>query len=195
MQKQIKISNQEIKYSLQTSHRAKRLRLAVYCDGSVVITKPRWVPNFILYQFVKTKSTWILNKIEHFRKKGFKKFVNSNENKKAEQAKYLTNKNQALILVKNKILEFNKIYNYKYHNISVRNQQSRWGSCSRKGNLNFNYKILFLPQHLADYIIVHELCHLKELNHSPRFWHLVSQTMPEYKKYKKDLRKEFEFSS
>ncbi|NBS67881.1 M48 family peptidase [bacterium] len=66
--------------------------------------------------------------------------------------------------------------------------RTRWGSCSKRGNLNFNYRILFLPPHLADYLIVHELCHLKEFNHSPRFWALVAQGCPNYHACKKELR-------
>lgn len=189
MQKIIKINNQDITYTVKTSARTHKMRLAVYCDGSVVITKPRWLPNFMLQRFIKTKSSWILKKIDYFRKKGFKKIIKSAESKKIAYAKYLENKNQALILVKNKVTELNEFYNFKFNNISVKNQKSRWGSCSKKGNLNFNYRILFLPEDMQNYIIVHELCHLKEFNHSARFWLLVAQVIPDYLKIKKQIRK------
>ncbi|NBX49499.1 M48 family peptidase, partial [bacterium] len=87
-----------------------------------------------------------------------------------------------------RVAELNQHYGFSYGKISVRNQQTRWGSCSKRGNLNFNYRILFLPPHLADYLIVHELCHLKEFNHSPRFWALVAQGCPNYHACKKELR-------
>lgn len=64
-----------------------------------------------------------------------------------------------------------------------------WGSCSKKGNLNFNWRLIQLPPELADYVIVHELCHLKELNHSQRFWDLVGQAIPDYKERRQALRR------
>jgi len=73
-----------------------------------------------------------------------------------------------------------KPYNFKINRISIKNTKSRWGSCSKKGNLNFSYKIALLSKDLADYVIVHELCHLGEFNHSKRFWKLVSLTIPNY---------------
>lgn len=84
---------------------------------------------------------------------------------------------------------YSKIYGFRFNRVSIRNQRTRWGSCSKKGNLNFNYRILMLPQYLADYIIIHELCHLKELNHSFRFWNLVAQVVPNYLEIKKELKR------
>lgn len=101
---------------------------------------------------------------------------------------YLEYKEPARELVLRRVEYFNSIYNFPYGRISIRNQRTRWGSCSKKGNLNFNYKIVLIPEKLADYIIVHELCHLKEFNHSKRFWALVAKTFPDYKKIKQDLR-------
>ncbi len=72
--------------------------------------------------------------------------------------------------------------------IAVRNQKSRWGSCSKKGTLNFNYKLTFLPPELRDYVIVHEICHIKEFNHGRGFWDLVKETVPDYKEVRKKLK-------
>ena len=95
----------------------------------------------------------------------------------------------ARTFVENRISYFNKFYNFKINRIAIKNTKTRWGSCSSKGNLNFNYKIIYLKPELADYLIVHELCHLGELNHSRRFWALVSKTIPDYAKINEDLRK------
>lgn len=108
---------------------------------------------------------------------------------KKKSLDYLKYKKMAVVLVKERIEYFNQFYNYKWGRIAIRNQKTRWGSCSKKGNLNFNYKISLLTQKQADYIIVHELCHLKEFNHSQRFWGLVAITIPDYKEVRSSLRK------
>ncbi|MFH0969337.1 MAG: M48 family metallopeptidase [Patescibacteria group bacterium] len=109
--------------------------------------------------------------------------------KRRSRKEYLKNKERARIFVKEKLEYFNQFYNFNWQRISIRNQKRRWGSCSQKGNLNFNYKIIFLPEKCAGYIIVHELCHLKEFNHSRRFWELVVKTLPDYREIRKELRK------
>lgn len=101
---------------------------------------------------------------------------------------YLEHKEQARAYIMGKVIYWSQFYDAKPKRVSIRNQRTCWGSCSELGNLNFSYRILFLPEHLADYIVVHELCHLGELNHSPRFWELVAQTQPEYKTHRKELR-------
>ena len=102
--------------------------------------------------------------------------------------KYKKLKHHAAAFVKEKIAEINKLYNFSFNRVCVKNHKSRWGSCSRKGNLSFNYRIALLPPRLADYIIVHELCHLTEFNHSSKFWALVAKTFPEHKAQRKELR-------
>ena len=72
--------------------------------------------------------------------------------------------------------------------VAIRDQKTRWGSCSGKGNLNFNWKLIMAPPQCLDYVVVHELCHLLEFNHSPRFWALVSARMPDYEPWKKWLK-------
>lgn len=92
-------------------------------------------------------------------------------------------------LVEKRVKHFNTFYKFAYNNIFIKNQKTRWGSCSSQKNLNFNCKIALLDQELIDYIVVHELCHLAQMNHGPMFWSLVAQTMPEYKKHHTALRK------
>ena len=96
---------------------------------------------------------------------------------------------QARKLILARLEYFNKFYNFKISRVSIKNQSTRWGSCSSKGNLNFNYKIIYLKPELADYLIVHELCHLGEFNHSKRFWALVAKTVPSYVEINKKLKK------
>jgi len=96
---------------------------------------------------------------------------------------------QARRFVQNRINYFNKFYGFKINRIAIKNTSTRWGSCSSKRNLNFNYKIIYLRPALADYLIVHELCHLGEFNHSKRFKALVSKTIPDYAKINKELKR------
>ena len=158
----------KIAYTLKKSKRAKRVRLAVYCDGSVVVTSPFGIQQSIIEKFISAKKQWVWNKIEFF------KSVDSKAIRTFSHTDYLENKN--------------KTYGFLFNKIFIKNQKTRWGSCSGKQNLNLNYKIVFLPQKHRDYIIVHEMCHLKEFNHSRKFWALIEKALPNYLEIKKELR-------
>jgi len=101
----------------------------------------------------------------------------------------LEHKEAARSLTLSRLTHFNQFYNHSWNRVAIRNQRRCWGSCTSLGNLNFSYKILFLPPCLSDYIILHELCHLKELNHSPRFWAEMAKVMPDYQTRRRELRK------
>ena len=107
----------------------------------------------------------------------------------SDHRSYLQNRGPARQLVRQRLEYYNQFYGFQYGRVSIKNQRSRWGSCSKQGNLNFNYRLVNLPSELADYIIVHELCHLKEMNHSARFWRLVVQVMPDYLTRRQKLKK------
>lgn len=183
MKKQIELHKNKVEYTLKVSKRARRMRLAIYCDGGFVVTVPRNISSNIIEQFIFRKSQWILEKLEYF------KSISSLGAAKNTKNDYIKYKDQALVLAEKRIEYFNKIYGFKFNKINIKNQKTRWGSCSRKGNLNFNYKIALLPERLADYIITHELCHLKEFNHSQKFWNLVAVAIPSYMEIKQELKK------
>ena len=112
---------------------------------------------------------------------------------KLSRENYLAHKESARNLALGSIEYFKKIYaahgyNFKVGRVSIRNQRTRWGSCSKVGNLNFNYRIALLPPKLSDYIIVHELCHLGEFNHSRKFWDLVALACPDYVEIRAELK-------
>lgn len=190
--------NDKIPYTLRQSTRARRMRISVSCEGKVMVTIPSRLmtggylgnrhPSNVVEDFVAEKWEWI--------KKTLAKFAVLPEWQKRKYTRrdYLNNKEGARKLVENRLTYFRQLYHHleaglpSWKRIAIRDQKSRWGSCSRQKNLNFNYKLLWLPAELQDYIIVHELCHLREMNHSKRFWTLVAQTLPEYNILRKKLR-------
>lgn len=183
MQKEIELLEQKIPYTLKTNARAKRLRLAVYHDGAFVVTAPYTMSHGVIEKFIIQKSQWVIDKLQHF-----KRFTDGAVKGKKSKRDFAIHKEHARILAHARLAYFNETYKFNYNRISIRNQKSRWGSCSSKRNLNFNYKIALLPERLADYIIVHELCHLGEFNHSRKFWDLVAQTIPNHVELRKELK-------
>jgi predicted metal-dependent hydrolase len=100
--------------------------------------------------------------------------------KKRINRSYQTHKEAARQVIHSRLEYFNQFYEVTYNRVSIRDQRRCWGSCSSKGNLNFSYKLLFLPPCLRDYVVVHELCHLRVLNHSQAFWDTMAVAMPDY---------------
>lgn len=94
----------------------------------------------------------------------------------------------ALKVILVKVKNYASLMNVQYGRITIRNQKTRWGSCSSKGNLNFNCLLMLAPDEVVDYVVIHELCHLIEMNHSKAFWKQVEQMMPDYKKHRKWLK-------
>jgi len=181
MHKEIELNKRKIEYVLKMSHRARNLRVTIHTDENVTVTAPEKMNTKTIEQFMLKKSDWIIEKIDYFKQFSGKVFL------KSSQRDYVKFKKDALVLAQKRIEHFNTFYNFKFNKISIKNQKSRWGSCSKKGNLNFNYKIALIPPHQADYIIVHELCHLGQFNHSQKFWDLVSKTISDYVKIRKEL--------
>jgi predicted metal-dependent hydrolase len=183
MRKIIKTNNGKIEYSLKKSSRARKIRITVNCDASVVLTLPIRSSEIFAEKFLLEKSTWVLKKINYFKKY---KVVSV---KRRTRSDYLKNKELARKLIVNKINKVNSFYGFKFNKVSIRNQKTRWGSCSINRNLNFNYKLIYLPEELSEYIVAHEICHLKEFNHSREFWKLVSEGVPSYKEIRKELKR------
>lgn len=95
----------------------------------------------------------------------------------------------ARAVVHERLAYFAPRYGFIYNKVFIRNTRTRWGTCSSLGNLSFNYRIAKLPANLQSYIVVHELCHLKEMNHSGHFWALVAEQCPEWRQLRAALRK------
>ncbi|MDQ3076213.1 MAG: M48 family metallopeptidase [bacterium] len=162
-------------YIIKSRKGTRGVHIAVHADGQVVVIKSRRVPDFLVRSFVKNKESWILEQVKKAEQRPKKLLAHYSAKDFKEK------KERSLVLVRERVSYFNQFYNLEVKNITIRNQKTRWGSCSGKKNLSFNYKIVFLPQELQDYIIVHELCHLKEMNHGKAFWDLVTLQIPEHK--------------
>ena len=168
--------------------RSKRKTLAIEIrpDMRVVVRAPEKIPQNEIMKFVEEKQNWIK---KHLVQMYFK--AEEIKNQKKEPA--LTNADieklcqKALSVIPDKVKYYAEIMGVTYGRITIRNQKTRWGSCSSKGNLNFNCLLMLMPDKVLDYVVVHELCHLKQMNHSKKFWKEVERYMPDYKNYKKWL--------
>jgi predicted metal-dependent hydrolase len=180
------ISPMDISFKIKKSRRAKNICLRVCADATAILTIPWWVSQEAGLRFLRSKQSWLADKIK-IKQEELKKYP------RRTKMDYLKNKSVAERLVWARLEHFNSFYNFNYNRVCIRDQKSRWGSCSAKKNLNFSYRIVFLPPELADYLIVHELCHLGEMNHSARFWKLVEKIIPEYKLSRKKLLKNGNF--
>lgn len=179
------ISNQTtFSYQLKRIKHSRSIRISVHGDGKVVVTAPPRSSLADIKQFVNSKSGWVLEQVARCHDAARDKTALGQG-----ESGYRQFKDRALRLIKERLAQLNQGYNYEYGRICVRNQKHAWGSCSADKNLNFNYRLFFLPSALCDYIIVHELCHLAELNHSAAFWRLVAATVPDYKDRRKELKK------
>lgn len=171
-------------YTLRNTKRTRRLRITVYPGGRVVLSHPRFVTNRGILRFLAHYEAWVAKEVERM-----KQIVVSETRLLGARREYNEQKEKARELVHARLQHFNAHYKLSYGRVAIKNMKSRWGSCSGKRNLNFHYKIVSLPLELADYLIVHELSHVKELNHSERFWNLVGETVPDYKLLRARLRK------
>jgi hypothetical protein len=161
---------------------SRRMRITVSQRGIVTLTLPPYIPYFAGTYFIKEQSEWI--------KKTLTSIPISKPaiNHTASEIKEL--KKAARTKITRLVEHYALLYQVRCNRIAIKDQQTLWGSCSRHGNLNFNWRITIAPEEIQRYVIVHELCHLKEMNHSRRFWDLVAVTIPDYKVCRKWLRTE-----
>jgi len=96
-------------------------------------------------------------------------------------------RDRAAELLPARLAPFAEALEVSYARVSVRAQRTRWGSCSSRGAISLNWRLVLLPQHLCDYVLVHELAHLREMNHGPRFWALVARLVPDYRERRRAL--------
>ena len=181
-------SQRGFEYEVVKRKKGRAIHLRIQKNGSVVVSLPptgRWFSVSIdVEKFLQERTDFIFTVLDKYERLS-KKYPDL-YNFTPEHYKFY--RQEAGEMIKSKVDYFARRYGFRYNTISIRNQATRLGSCSSKGNLNFNYKIIFLAPEEMDYIIVHELCHLREPNHSSRFWSEVAKIIPDYKIVKKGLK-------
>ena len=166
----------------------KTLAIEVRPDGTVRIRAPRFCTKAEIRRFVQKNRAWIAKKLDQAAQR--------QQRRQAHQWQPFTEQELRALAERAKkelpprVRQYAERMGVTYGRITIRNQRTRWGSCSSKGNLNFNCLLMLTPEEVQDYVIVHELAHRVEMNHSPRFWAIVAAVLPDYKKQRQWLKKE-----
>jgi len=211
-------------YQIKRSSRSLSLRISINAKAEIVVSAPKFMPEFMIRKFVENQKTWIETNLTKIKKnqipvktdelyifdkkyqviindqadkmgifvRGEKIFVNNLSKKTSAKIaqqieEFLKKTASKYIATRTQILA--KQMNISYQRISLRQQSSRWGSCSSRGNLNFNWRLVHYSPAIIDYVIIHELAHRLEMNHSKKFWAIVKKHDSEYLIHKGQLRK------
>ncbi|MCR5208295.1 MAG: M48 family metallopeptidase [Eubacterium sp.] len=164
--------------------RSRRKTAAIQIkDGKVVVRAPYFLSEKRIAGLVEDKAAWIKKHLDRYEKA---KTHQGSEALTQSQLDGLYRK--AKEYIPERAAYYSRIIGVEYNRITIRSQKTKWGSCSAKKNLNFNCLLMLTPPEVIDSVVVHELCHLKEMNHSKRFYNEVLKAYPEYKKYNKWLK-------
>ena len=166
----------------------RTLSLQVRRDGEVLVRAPRRASLAEIESFVRKNAGWLQKHIELVANEREAAAASPVEPLSMEEIRKLAD--EALRVIPARVAHYAPLVGVRYGRITIRNQRTRWGSCSSKGNLNFNCLLMLAPPEVLDYVVVHELCHRKEMNHSPRFRAEVERVIPSYKTYEKWLKTE-----
>ncbi len=159
----------------------KTLAVQIRADGTVIARAPLRMPKDRILCFLSEKASWIrmqqgkMQEREKMRQQACIHLDAAQEKELRERAKSVLAQRTAY---------FARQIGVTYGRITVRDQKTRWGSCSQTGNLNFNFRLILAPSEVLDYVVVHELCHRRQMNHSAQFWQEVAQVLPDYRKRK-----------
>ena len=160
---------------VRRNRQARHIKLYITSKREVRLTLPWYVPLSAGRAVVRAKEQWIENALA---------------NLPAVYAPTESQRETALARTTALAEEYAVKYGVHFRHIRIGDQSTRWGSCSRSGTLSFNWRLALLPENICRYVVIHELCHLREMNHSPRFWRLVAAHCPDYKACRRWLRDE-----
>lgn len=172
-------------YNVEVRRSNRRtISIEVTPQSKVIVRAPYAATMFRINNFLEDKRLWIekcINKYSEMQDK-------MKDVEKISNAELKALADKALIVIPQKVRYYAGIIGVEYGRIIIRNQKTRWGSCSSKHNLNFNCLLMLTTDEVIDYVVVHELCHIKEMNHGPEFWREVEMVLPDYRERKKWLR-------
>ncbi len=170
--KVLKIEDLSIPINLERSSR-KTLTIQITKDIELCIKAPLYTSECEIYRFIQQKQFWIYKQA----KREMSNAKNRTERSEKE-IQELREKARKILTIKSH--QYATWIGVSFERIRIGDQRTRWGSCSSKGTISYNWKLILMPEEIMDYVVVHELCHLLEMNHSPRFWQLVADVLPDY---------------
>ena len=177
-------NKEKIEIEIIKSNR-KTIAIEVRQDLRVIVRVPKRASNREIMKFVEQKQDWIAKHLAHMQ-------IRYEETRRAKEKQFTDDdirkmKDEANRVIPDRVKYYAGIMGVTFGKITIKNQKTRWGSCSSKGNLNFNCRLLFVPDRIVDYVVIHELAHRRFMNHSKAFWKEVEKYMPDYKEQKKLL--------
>lgn len=171
-----------MEYELIRSNR--RTIAAEIKHNKLIIRAPRFASEAQIRRFLKDNRAWIESHVQQAQAR--QAIADATPKLTSEEVKALVN--EAKTVIPARVAYYAPLVGVTYNRITIRRQRSKWGSCSSKGNLNFNCLLLLTPLEVLDSVVVHELCHRREMNHSPRFYAEVLRVYPDYKVWNKWLK-------
>lgn len=167
---------------LRKTSRSRRISLRVNPRGGVTVSMPWIVPFRVGLEFFLSRREWVLETIERQNKRFVDEPILT-----PEEIESL--RKEAKKVLPARLSELARKYSFEYSQVRIKHNVSNWGSCSRKGNINLNLNLMRVPEDLRDYVILHELCHLRHPNHGPEFHALLERLCPDHRSKEKELRK------
>lgn len=159
----------------------KTLAISITQEGKLLIKSPIQMKEREIERFLEQKRFWIY--------KQTKRMLKENKNRVARSEEEIQElREKAREVLTKKTDYFKRILKVDYQKIRIGNQKTRWGSCSSRGTISYNWHLVLMPESIMDYVVVHELCHLVEMNHSPAFWEKVAEVLPDYQSARKWLK-------
>ena len=179
------VNEMTIPYEIIRSKR-KSYGISVAPGGKVTVRMPLRGSERFAVSMVEEKRDWIVK--NYLKMQALSPKPSQKEKTPYERRLEAPYRQAAKEYIPKRVAYYAQLLDVTYATISIRDQKTRWGSCSSKGNLSFSWRLILAPPKVLDYVVVHELCHRKEMNHSPRFWALVESLVPDYKTHRKWLK-------